>query len=610
MIYGQLLIGLINGSFYALLSLGLSIILGLLNIINFTHGALYMMGAFAAWLLLAHAGIGYWPALVLAPLIVGLFGMVLERLLLSRVYRLEHLYGLLLTLGLATVIEGLFLNEFSAIGRPYPIPRALTGVWQLGFMTLPIYRAWVIAASVTVCAATWLVIERTKLGAYLRAGTENPALVGVFGINVPRMVTITFGFGAALAGLAGVLAAPIYQVTPLMGGNIITVVFAVVVIGGMGSIAGSILTGFIVGLIEGLTKSFYPEASSLAVFILMAVVLLIRPTGLFGRATTLTSNAGASSHAPPVLSGPAKAYLMPALVMTTFLLVAPAMLYPAFLMKALCFSLFALSLNLLLGFVGLGSFGHAMFLGTAGYITGYTAKAWGWPPEAAIAAGIGMSMLLGAVVGFLSIRRQKIYFAMITLALGELVYFFFLQIPFSGGEDGLSPVPRGRLLGVLNLENDITLYYLILALFLAGFFLVFRAVHSPFGQALKAIRENEPRAISLGYDTDRIKLVAFILSAGVAGLAGALKVFVFHIVSLPDVFHSTSGDVILMVLAGGVGTIFGPVVGAFLIVGMQQYLAPLGTWVMVVEGAVFALCVLSFRQGLVGQMAKILGRPL
>jgi branched-chain amino acid transport system permease protein len=282
-LFGQLLIGLINGSFYALLSLGLAIIFGLLNIINFAHGAQYMMGAFCAWFLLDKAGLSYWWALLIAPLIVGATGVVIERLMLSRLYKLDHLYGFLLTFGLALVIQGVFRNEFGSTGLPYSIPKALEGGQHLGFMFLPNYRAWVIAASATVCLGTWFVIEKTKLGSYLRAATENPQLVQAFGINVPRMITLTYGFGVALAALAGVMAAPIYSVSPLMGADLIIVVFAVVVIGGMGSIMGSIATGFALGLIEGLTKVLYPPASNTVVFALMALVLLIRPAGLFGK---------------------------------------------------------------------------------------------------------------------------------------------------------------------------------------------------------------------------------------------------------------------------------------------------------------------------------------
>jgi branched-chain amino acid transport system permease protein len=281
-LFGQLLIGLINGSFYALLSLGLAVIFGLLNIINFTHGAQYMMGAFVAYLLLNKLGIGYWWALLIVPMVVGASGMVIERLMLRRLYQLDHLYGLLLTFGLALIIQGLFRNEYGSSGQPYRIPPELAGAQNLGFMFLPNYRAWVIVGSLIVCLSTWYVIERTKLGAYLRAATENPQLVQAFGINVPRMITLTYGFGVGLAALAGVMAAPIYQVSPQMGADLIIVVFAVVVIGGMGSILGAILTGFGLGLIEGLTKVFYPEASNTVIFVIMAIVLLFRPAGLFG----------------------------------------------------------------------------------------------------------------------------------------------------------------------------------------------------------------------------------------------------------------------------------------------------------------------------------------
>ena len=281
--FAQLLVGLINGAFYAMLSLGLAVIFGLLNIINFTHGAQYMLGAFCAWFLLNWAGIGYWPSLVIAPIIVGITGIIIERLFLRRIARLDHLYGLLLTFGLALVIEGVFRQQFGSSGLPYTIPAELQGARNLGFMFLPNYRAWVILFSALVCLATWFVIERTRLGAYLRAATENPTLVQAFGIDVPRMVTLTYGGGVALAALAGVLAAPIYQVSPLMGSNIITVVFAVVVIGGMGSILGAVISGFALGLIEGLTKVFWPEASSTVIFVIMAIVLLVKPAGLFGR---------------------------------------------------------------------------------------------------------------------------------------------------------------------------------------------------------------------------------------------------------------------------------------------------------------------------------------
>jgi len=282
--FSQLLLGLINGAFYAILSLGLAVIFGLLNIVNFAHGAQYMMGAFVTWMLLTYLGIGYWWALLIAPLTVGISGVIIERLLLKHLYKLDHLYGLLLTFGLALLIEGAFREAYGTGGQPYSTPAELRGGHSLGFMFLPNYRAWVVAVSLVVCLATWFVIERTRLGSYLRATVENPGLVQAFGINVPRMVTITYGFGVGLAAFAGVLAAPLYPVNPTMGLNLIIVVFAVVVIGGLGSIMGAIVTGFALGVIEGLTKVFYPEASSTVIFVIMAIVLLIKPAGLFGKA--------------------------------------------------------------------------------------------------------------------------------------------------------------------------------------------------------------------------------------------------------------------------------------------------------------------------------------
>src|SRR5437773_2674240 len=522
-LFGQLLIGLINGSFYAMLSLGLSVIFGLLNIINFAHGAQYMMGAFVAYFLLQWAGLGYWWALVFAPIVVGLFGVVLERTMIRRLYHLDHLYGLLLTFGFALVIQGLFRHQFGSSGLPYAMPALLSGGHNLGFMFLPNYRAWVIVFSLGLCLATWYVIERTKLGSYLRAATENPALVQAFGVNVPRMVTLTYGFGVALAGVAGVLAAPIYQVNPLMGADLIIVVFAVVVIGGLGSIMGSIVTGFALGVIEGLTKVFYPEASNTVIFVIMAVVLVFRPTG---------------------------------------------------------------------------------------YISAHTAKVLGWPPELAILAGTAVAAALGVVIGALAIRSKGIYFANITLALSQMVYFFYLQAPFTHGEDGIQAVPRGIFLGIFDLRQTLTMYFVVLAIFLAGFLVIYRIIHSPFGQVLKAIRENEPRAVSLGYSAERYKLLAFVLSGTLAGLAGRTKAIVFQLASLTDVHWTMSGEVVLMTLLGGLGTVFGPVVGAFIMITLEHYLAQIGAWVTIVQGLIFVVCVLTFRRGVIGELAQLLRKPL
>ena len=290
-------------------------------------------------------------------------------------------------------------------------------------------------------------------------------------------------------------------------------------------------------------------------------------------------------------------------LMVAFFVLAPLALYPVFLMKVMCFALFACAFNLLIGFGGLLSFGHAMFLGTAGYAAAYSAKLWGFPPELAIALATGAAALLGVVTGLLAIRRQGIYFAMITLALAQMIYFFYVQAPFTGGEDGIQAVPRGKLFGFIDLSNIWAMYGTVLAVFVGGFLLIYRVVHSPFGQVLKAIRENEPRAISLGYNADRYKLLAFVLSAALSGLAGATKAIVFQLASLTDVYWTMSGEVVLMTLLGGMGTIFGPVVGAFVIIGLENYLAGFGEWVTVITGAIFVVCVLAFRRGIVGELA-------
>jgi branched-chain amino acid transport system permease protein len=603
MLIGQLLIGLINGACYAMLSLGLSVIFGLLNIINFTHAAQYMMGAFGAWMLLNYAGIGYWPSLFLAPVIVALTGLVLERLFLKRVYDLDHLYGFLLTFGLTLIIEGAFRHFYGTSGQPYYIPAEMQGGFDLGFVFLPYYRVWVIVLSILVCAGTWYLIERTRLGAYLRAATENATLVQAFGIDVPRMITLTYGFGVMLAALAGVMVAPIYQVGSLMGSNIIATVFAVVVIGGLSSIRGSIVAGFILGIVEGLTKVFYPEASSTVIFVIMAIVLVLKPAGLFGTAL-IRSVAHESLEAPQPTR---RIAIATTVLLLGAALVAPFFFYPFFLMKALCFALFACAFGLLIGYAGLMSFGHAAFFGSAAYAAGYAVKFWGLTPELGILMGTAVAGALGFVFGWIAIRRQGIYFGMITFSLAQVVYFYAVQARWTQGEDGLQEIPRGHLFGLIDLNDRYAIYYFVLAVFLIGYFVIHRAVHSPFGQVMRAIRDNEQRAISLGYKVDHYKLIAFVLSAALAGLAGATKSLVFQFASLTDVSWHLSGLVVLMALLGGIGTKLGPVVGAFIIVAMDNYLAEFGSWVTIIQGAVFVFCVLTFRRGAVGEALRALG---
>ena len=312
----------------------------------------------------------------------------------------------------------------------------------------------------------------------------------------------------------------------------------------------------------------------------------------------------------PAVSGVSAPHAIAFVVMTAALVAAPFFVYPVFLMKALCFALFACAFNLLIGYVGLLSFGHAVFLGSAGYGAAHSAKVWGFPPELAILFGTAVATVLGVVIGALAIRSKGIYFANITLAFAQMVYFFSLQASFTGGEDGIQSVPRGTLLGVLNLKDTLTLYFVVLAIFLLGFLLIFRAIHSPFGQVLKAIRENEPRAISLGYRAEQYKLLAFVLSATFAGLAGATKALVFQLASLTDVHWTMSGEVVLMTLLGGMGTVFGPVVGAFLMISLEHYLAQLGSWLTIAQGLIFVVCVLTFRRGVIGEVGRLLKKPL
>ncbi|MDW3682140.1 branched-chain amino acid ABC transporter permease [Cupriavidus sp. CV2] len=605
--FGQLMIGLINGGFYAILSLGLAIIFGLLNIVNFTHGAQYMLGALCAYVLLSTFGIGYWPALILAPLLVGAFGIVLERVFLKHMYRLNHLYGMLLTFGVSLVLEGLVRHQFGSTGVPYPVPVSLGAAWDLGFMFLPAYRVWVIGASLAVCLLTWLMIERTPLGAHLRAATENPRLTRAFGINVPRLVTLTYGFGVALAALAGVMAAPIYQANAQMGSDVIIVVFAVVVIGGMGSIMGAIVSGFALGVAEGLTRVFYPQASTTIVFLIMVVVLLVRPAGLFGNAQLAGQGHPVQGDAPPEAATPRLTRVLTILAIA-LAMVAPFVVYPVFLMKVLCFALFASALNLLLGYGGLLSFGHAAYYGLAGYVTAHCVKVFGFDPLLGVLAGMLVATLMGVAFGFIAIRRQGIYFSMVTLALAQLIYFFCVQAPFTHADEGIQGVPRGTLLGWIDLGDATAMYYFVLVLCGLGLWLIFRTIHSPFGNVLKGIRENEPRAISLGYDTERFKLLTFVLSAAMAGLAGSLDALVFQLASLTNVHWAMSGQAILMAILGGVGTFSGPIVGAFVAAAMENYLASLGAWVTVIQGGIFIVCVLVFRRGIVGEAVRFMRR--
>ncbi|MES2538056.1 MAG: branched-chain amino acid ABC transporter permease [Pseudomonadota bacterium] len=603
-LFGQLLIGLINGSFYALLSLGLALIFGLLNVVNFAHGAQYMLGALCTYLLLAHLGLNYWYALIITPVVVGFTGFVIERLLLRHLYRLNHLYGMLMTFGLTLIIEGVVRNLYGSSGNSYATPSALSGFWNVGFMLLPHYRVWVILVSLVICIATWLVIEKTKIGSYIRAATENSSLTRAFGIKVPLILMLTYSFGVGLAGLAGVMAAPLYQVNSSMGSELIIIVFAVVVIGGMGSILGSILSGFALGLLEGLTKVFYPEASTTVVFVVMVLILLVRPTGLFGSLIEHKTDDSAAFKSVRNVIDESK-FALPIIIALS--VIAPFFIYPPFLMKVLSFALFACSFNLLLGYGGMLSFGHAAFYGGGSYLLAVAMKFWGIDPFTAVILAALFAALLGIIFGYISIKRKGIYFSMITLALAQMFYFFIVQSEFSGNDEGIQAVPRGSFLGI-SLTNQLHMYYFVLVFFLLSYMAINRIIKSPFGYALKSIRDNEPRALSLGYSTDGYRMLAFVLSAFFAGIAGALDAMTFQIASLTNVHWSMSGHAILMTIIGGVATMTGPLVGALVVAALENYLAHLGSWVMVVQGAVFIFCVLLFRKGIVGALSDYLSK--
>lgn len=612
LILGYLTIGLVNGSFYALLSLGLALIFGLLNVLNMTHGALYMMGAFAAWAAVEILRLGYLPALALSALGVGAAGIIIERVLLRRTYDLDPLYGFMLTFGLATVIQGVFQVRFGSTGLPFSAPDWLTGGFDLGFLFLPSYRLWVVGVALVVCLSVWLTIERTNAGATLRAASENRPIAEALGVRVSKVLSLTFGLGAALAGFAGALAAPIYQVSPLMGADILLVMFAIIIIGGMGSVGGTLLASYCLALIESLTQAFYPQAASLVIFAFMCLVLMVRPQGLFGlkvvrrhefRAAQLP---GVNASAGDGLTVATRIVI--AIAIAAAVAVLPLVVYPIHLVKIACLAIFAASFNFLIGFAGIVSFGQAAMFGTAAYVTAQALKVWALPPEFALLAGVATAVLVGLTMGALALRRRGIYQAMITLAVAQMVYFAYVQAPFTQGEDGIQSVPRGVLFGIVDLRDDRIVYGLAVLALLTVFLGLRRLLASRLGMVLVAIRDDEKRALSLGYNVEAYKLAAFGIGAVCAGLAGALSALAFQLATLSGVHWHLSGEAVLMALLGGIGTLTGPLVGAAIVATMQQMLAPFGAWVLVIQGVVFVLCVLLFRDGLVPRLASLRAR--
>ncbi|WP_321810180.1 MULTISPECIES: ABC transporter permease [unclassified Burkholderia] len=600
---GSLTIGLVNGSFYALMSLGLSLVFGLLNTLNMAHGVFFMMGAFAAWAANYYLGIGYLPALLVSAALVGVLGWLIERMLVRRTYGLDPLYGFMLTFGLATAIQGAFQARFGSSGLPLSTPDWLSGIVDLHYIVFPAYRLWVVAIGVCACAALWWLIDKTRIGSVLRASSESGAIAEALGVRVGRVFSVTFAISAVLAGMAGALAAPIYQVSPLMGDNILLVAFAIIVIGGLGSIAGTVISSFALAVLESLTQVVYPQASELIIFGFMCVVLLLRPQGMFGISVvkshefSASKNSGRSSTESPDSTLRRVSRFTPVACLAA-IAVLPHVVYPIILIKIALFAIFAASFNFLLGFAGIVSFGQAALFGTAAYVTAQAASRWNLSAEISIALGVVLATALGLVMGAIAIRRRGIYQAMITLGIAQIVYFYYLQTDFTHGEDGIHSVPRGNLFGLIDLRSDLTLYYITAMALFAVFWGLHRLLRTDFGMAICAIRDNEKRAVSLGYRVDRFKVIAFGIAAACAGLAGSLDAVVFQLATLAGVHWKLSGEAVLMTLIGGTGTLIGPLIGAAVLVGMQQYLAPLGSWVTLIQGTVFVLCVLFFREGI------------
>jgi branched-chain amino acid transport system permease protein len=596
----QIFNGLVNGGFIALMSLGLSIVFGMMRVVNFAHGALYMLGAFVAFIGGSYFGISLWFALVLAWLLVGGLGVVLERLLLSRLYRLDPAYNLLLTFGLTLIIEDLMRSFFSTTGGQFLVPPLLSGAFDLGFTFYPKYRLFVLVLSVLLCLGVWIVLERTRVGALVRAATERPNLLKCFGGNVPRLISGTFFCAAGLAGLAGALAAPIRSISPFMGQEMISVTFAVVVAGGMGSIAGSVVMGFVVGVFSALAAIWYPPIATAIIYITMLVVLVIRPGGIFHGVDI--------SHFPlhytPITERARRVFLSPGLACAVLAvgLILPWLVYPVVATDIILWGLCALGFDLLFAFAGLLSFGQAAYWGTAAYVTGVLVSKFGLPGWSGFLLGVVASTTLGIVFGFIIAQKKGIYFSMITFAFAQIVYFVVNQFPkYTGGEDGLHDVLRGRLFGI-SLADDRVFYYLALGFVALMVLFVFRILKSPFGMSLVGARENERRMLSVGYNVYFIRVQAYALSAFIISVAGSLYVLNHQFVSLEAVYWRASGEPVMMTLLGGAGTIFGPFLGAGIVLLIRNVLSTVTDSGSLVLGCLFVVIVMVFRRGILGEI--------
>lgn len=596
----QIFNGLVNGGFIALMSLGLSVIFGMMRVVNFTHGALYMLGAFVAFVAGSFLGISLWISMMLAALLVGALGIALERLLLSRLYKLDPAYNLLLTFGLTLIIEDVVRQFTGVTGAQFLVPQALQGAVNLGFMFYPKYRLFVVAVSVACCAAVWFVLEKTRCGSLVRAATERPDLLKCFGGNVPLLISGTFFCAAALAGLAGSLAAPIRNISPFMGQEMISLTFAVVVAGGMGSIAGSVWMGFITGVLSALAAIWYPPAGTAIIYVVMLLVLVVRPGGIF-RGIDISHF---PLHYTPMTERARRVFGSRHLgcAMLGVALVLPWVIYPVLAVDILLWGLCAVGFDLLFAFAGLLSFGQAAYWGTAAYLTGVLISKFGVVSWAGFLAGVVGSTAVAALFSLIIARKKGIYFSMITFAFAQVVYFVVNQLaPYTGGEDGLHDVLRGRLLGI-DLQDDRVFYYLALAVVSAMVLFVFRVLKSPFGVSLTGARENERRMLSVGYSVYLIRVIAYALSAFVISVAGALYVLNHQFVSLEAVYWRASGEPVMMTLLGGAGTIYGPMLGAAVVLVIRNTLSTITDSGSLILGCLFVVIVMVFRRGILGEL--------
>jgi ABC-type branched-subunit amino acid transport system permease subunit len=616
----QLFSGVALGAILVMLALGLSIIFGILGVINFAHGNFFMAGAYAGVFFLTTTG-SFWWALLLAPIVIGVLGLGVERFLIRPLYGRSADDPILLTFGLGYVIvEGVRIL-FGSDGVPFETPAALRGVANIGIGFFPVYRLFVIAVVASIVILLWLGLEKTKFGLVIRAGARDPEIMRVLGVDIGRIWLIVFGIGAGLAALAGVLAAPMRTVNPEMGASVLSEAFVVTVIGGMGSLLGSVAAGLLVGIVISMTSLFAPEMATIAMFAFMALVLLVRPQGLFG-AVGLSSAKWTEQRSsfedydsPSAWARLASERIAEwrAPLSIAALCVLPWVLpSQALAVNVLIYGLFAVGYNLLFGYTGLLSFGHAAFFGAGAYVTGISIGHFGVSWFAGMALGVAAAGVLAFAMGALSIRTRGIYFAMVTLALAQLVYYTALQASsWTGGENGLRGFTVSRIgIGALSVDflNPVVKYYVILVFVAIALWFLSRILASPFGGVIEAIRENEGRAVACGFNVARTKLLAFVLSGLFCGLAGALSALHLSIVPLDALGYATSGQVVMMTLLGGAGTFFGPFIGAFTMIVMEDALSQWTSHWQLILGAVFVLFVLYLPQGIWGALLASIGR--